>query len=74
MFGVNAANAVITKISYSAAAKVEKTLLSKALTKGTIYPIIQKICSKIGVRMTTGIFQKALAKQYLLLEQLLPAD
>lgn len=34
MFGVNAANA--------AANKVEKTLVQKALTKGTIYPIVKK--------------------------------
>lgn len=62
MFGVNAANAVITKISYSAAAKVEKALLNKALTKGTIYPIVRKISSKIGVKMTTGIFSKSVSK------------
>ena len=61
MFGVNAANAVITKISYSAAAKVEKTLLNKALTKGTIYPIIQKISANIGVNMTKGIFSKSVS-------------
>lgn len=62
MFGVNAANSVITKISYSAAAKVEKTLLSKALTHGTVYPIVKNVSTKIGIKMTTSIFSKSVGK------------
>lgn len=62
MFGVNAANAVITKIAQSAAIKVEKTLLRKALTKGAIYPIVRKIARAVGVRMTTEVFAKSVGK------------
>ncbi len=62
MFGVNAANTVITKIANSAAIKAEKTLVQKALTQGAIYPIVKKIAKLIGVRMTKQIFAKSVGK------------
>jgi hypothetical protein len=62
MFGVNAANAAIAKIANSAAIKAEKTLVQKALTKGTIYPIVQKVAKLIGVKMTKQIFAKGVGK------------
>lgn len=62
MFGVNAANAVITKIAQSAAVKAEKTLVTKALTKGTIYPIVKKVAQAIGIKMTKDIFAKGVGK------------
>ncbi len=45
MFGVNAANAVITKIASVAASRAEKALVQKALTKGAIYPNCKKSLS-----------------------------
>lgn len=62
MFGVNSANAVVTKVAQSAATKIEKSLANKALTKGIIYPVVKKIAQKIGVNMTKQIFAKAVGK------------
>ena len=62
MFGVNAANTAITKIALLAAAQVERALLTKALTKGTIYPIVKSIAKAIGVKMTKKIFAKGVGK------------
>ena len=62
MFGVNAANATITLLAKSVALKVEKSLANKALTKGVIYPIIKKISTVLGVKMTKDIFAKSVGK------------
>lgn len=62
MFGVNGAGSVITKISSSAAQKASKDLASKALTKGTLYPIVKKIAQTLGVKMTKEIFAKNVSK------------
>lgn len=62
MFGVNAAQAVIKKLSHAIAIKAEKTLVRKALTKGVIYPIVKKIAQAIGVKMTKEIFAKGVGK------------
>lgn len=42
MFGVKGAANTISKISASAAQKASKDIAAKALTKGTIYPIVKK--------------------------------
>ena len=62
MFGVNAANVVITKIARAAAISVEKKLIQKALTKGAIYPIVKKVASLIGFKMTKQVFAKSAGK------------
>ncbi|MDC4250857.1 hypothetical protein M3X99_07490 [Clostridium perfringens] len=62
MFGVNTANAAITKLAQSAAGKVEKSIINKTLTKGVIYPIVKKIANILGVKMTKQIFAKAVGK------------
>lgn len=62
MFGVNAANAAITKVAQSAAVKVEKDLASKALTGTLLYPIVKKIAQKLGQEMTKEIFAKGVGK------------
>ncbi len=62
MFGVNGANTAIRKISEGAARYASKTLMQKALTKGTIYPIVKKIASMISVQMTKEIFSKGVSK------------
>lgn len=62
MFGVNGAATTINKISFSAAQKASKSIASKALTKGTIYPIVKRISSKLGVKMTKSMFAKGASK------------
>ncbi len=62
MFGVNAANAAVTKLAQSAALKVEKSLVNKALTKGVIYPVVKKIANILGVKMTKQVFAKSVGK------------
>ena len=62
MFGVNAANAALTKIAQAAAVQTEKTLLRTALTHGTIYPLVKKIAKQLGFQMTKPIFAKGVGK------------
>lgn len=62
MFGVNIANATITKLAQNAALHAEKSIARKALTKGTIYPIVKRIAGIIGVKMTKDIFAKGVGK------------
>lgn len=62
MFGVNAANAAIGKIAQVAAKKIPETLVRKALTKGTIYPIVKKVATAIGIKMTKEVFAKGVGK------------
>jgi hypothetical protein len=62
MFGVNGAATAITKLSASAAQKASETIASKALTKGTIYPIVKKIAQVLGVKMTKDTFAKGVSK------------
>ena len=62
MFGVNGAANTITKISASAAQKASKDIAAKALTKGTIYPIVKKIAQVLGIKMTKDIFAKGVSK------------
>jgi len=62
MFGVNAANGSLAKIAALAAQNVPKQLMQKALTKGTIYPIVKKVATSIGVKMTTAVFARGVGK------------
>lgn len=62
MFGVSGAAAAIAKISEAAAQKVAKSLAQKALTKGAIYPVVKKIATILGIRMTKDIFAKSVSK------------
>lgn len=64
MFGVaNAKNALLA-IAKALGTGVEKQLVKKALTKGTIYPIVRSISKWFGVKMTkevfAGFFKKAI--------------
>lgn len=64
MFGVaNAKNALLA-IAKALGTGVEKQLVKKALTKGTIYPIVKSISKWFGVKMTkevfAGFFKKAI--------------
>lgn len=64
MYGVASANNAIKAIAKALATGVEKQLLRKALTKGTIYPIVKAIAKWFGKRMTkeifAGFFKKAI--------------
>ena len=62
MFGVQSANAGVKFIAQAAAQKVSKSLAQKALTKGTIYPIVKKIAQTVGVKMTKQIFANGVSK------------
>lgn len=62
MFGAKAANNTIAKLSASAATRASKTIAAKALTKGTLYPIIKKISATLGIHMTKEIFANNVAK------------
>ncbi len=62
MFGVNGAVAAVNKLSAQIASRVVKTLPQKALTKGLIYPIVKKVATILGVKMTKDVFAKGVAK------------
>lgn len=62
MSGVNGAASAIIKISEAAAQKAAKSLAQKALTKGVVYPIVKKVATALGVKMTKDIFAKSISK------------
>lgn len=62
MFGVNGAVSAVNKIAGQVAKQVAKKLPQKALTKGLIYPIVKKIATMLGIKMTKEIFAKGVAK------------
>lgn len=64
MYGVKGATASLKLLSTALGKGVEKKLLAKALTKGTIYPMVKKIAKWFSVNMTkqifAGFFKKAI--------------
>ncbi len=64
MHGVADASKALLSMAKALAAGVEKQLLRRALTKGTIYPIVKSVAKWFGVRMTkqifAGFFKKAI--------------
>lgn len=62
MFGVNAAQAGVNKTAAMIAQQMAKTLPQKALTKGTIYPIVRKVAGLLGAQMTKQAFAKGASK------------
>lgn len=64
MYGAAGANNAIKGVAKALAGGVEKQLMKKALTKGTIYPIVKSVSNFFGVRMTkevfAGFFKKAI--------------
>lgn len=56
MYGVASANNAIKAMAKALATGVEKQLLKKALTKGTIYPIVKQVAKWFSVKMTKEIF------------------
>lgn len=64
MFGAAGANNAIKSLAKALGTGVEKQLVKKALTKGTIYPIVKSVSKWFGVHMTkevfAGFFKKAI--------------
>ena len=64
MYGAAGANNALKALAKALAAGVEKQLLRKALTKGTIYPIVKSVAKWFSVKMTkevfAGFFKKAI--------------
>jgi hypothetical protein len=64
MYGVSGANNALKAMSKALGRGVEKQLLKKALTKGTLYPIVKNVAKWFGVNMTkqvfAGFFKKAI--------------
>ena len=56
MYGTVGANNAIKSIAKALGVGVEKQLLRKALTKGTIYPIVKSTAKWFGVKMTKDVF------------------
>ncbi|MCD7902346.1 MAG: hypothetical protein LUF91_00955 [Oscillospiraceae bacterium] len=61
MFGVQGAATALQKFANTLAKHVAKKLAQKALTKGTIYPIVKKVAVNVGIRMTKQIFADGVA-------------
>lgn len=64
MFGAAGANNAIKSLAKALGTGVEKQLVKRALTKGTIYPIVKSVSKWFGVHMTkevfAGFFKKAI--------------
>jgi hypothetical protein len=56
MYGVAGANNALKAMAKALAKGVEKQLLRRALTKGTIYPIVKSVAKWFGVKMTKEVF------------------
>lgn len=56
MYGVASANIALKSMAKALGTGVEKKLLQKALTKGTIYPIVKQVAKWFNVRMTKEVF------------------
>ena len=61
MFGVQGAASTLKKLSDVLAKYIITKLPQKTLAKGTIYPIVKKIATKVGIRMTKQIFADSIA-------------
>ena len=56
MYGAAGANNAIKGMARALATGVEKQLMKKALTKGTVYPIVKSVSKWFGVKMTKDVF------------------
>ncbi len=62
MYGIAGANLALNSLSKAIGKGVKKQLLKKALTKGTIYPIVKKISRWFGMNMTKKAFANFFGK------------
>jgi hypothetical protein len=56
MYGAAGANNALKSIAKALGAGVEKQLMKKALTKGTIYPIVKSVAKWFNMKMTKEVF------------------
>lgn len=56
MYGVAGAGNALRSVAKALGTGVEKQLLRRALTKGTIYPIVKSVSKWFGVKMTKEVF------------------
>ena len=61
MFGVQGASSALNKLADIVAKNISKKIAQKALTKGTLYPIVKKVATSIGIRMTKQVFADGVA-------------
>lgn len=62
MYGVEGANKAIKAMANALAKNVEKQLMNKALTKGTLYPIVKNVLKWFGVNLTKKTFAQFFSK------------
>lgn len=62
MYGVANASNALKAMANALGRGVQKQLMNKALTKGTIYPIVKSISKWFGVKMTKEIFSNFFKK------------
>ena len=62
MYGVAGANSAIKVMAAGLAKGISKKIMSTALTKGTLYPIVKSIAKWFGVKMTKKLLAGAVSK------------
>ena len=62
MYGVAGANNAIKVMANGLAKGISKKIMSTALTKGTIYPIVKSVAKWFGVKMTKSLLAGAVQK------------
>lgn len=62
MYGVAGANNAIKAMAMGLAKGVSKKIMSTALTKGTLYPMVKSICKWFGVKMTKKLLASLVQK------------
>ena len=62
MFGVKGANAAVKKVGIVLAHKISKSVTTKAIERGVLYPVVRKIAQQIGLKLAKQTLTKGLAK------------
>ncbi|MFM2024873.1 MAG: hypothetical protein RLZZ56_886 [Actinomycetota bacterium] len=62
MYGVAGAAGALEKIAAHVASATTKKIVTSALTKGSVYPVIQKIAKAVGVTMTKRLLASGVGK------------
>lgn len=62
MYGVAGANNAIKAMATGLAKGVSKKIMSTALTKGTLYPMVKSVCKWFGVKMTKKLLASMVQK------------
>jgi len=62
MYGVAGAAGALEEIASHVAAATTKKIVTSALTKGSVYPVIQKISKAVGITMTKRLLANGVGK------------